>query len=205
MSNIAIVNYGIGNLRSLERSFVRAGASPIVTNDPEVIARADRVLLPGVGNFRACMDGFEASGLRTSIEAHIAADKPLLGICVGMQMMFTHSEEGDVAGLGWIMGEVKEFPDTYHGQRLHVPHVGMSTVNTRKSVLFEGLGPEPRFYFTHSYRVGGTTEEDTIATCNYGGVFTAAIQHRNIYGTQFHPEKSHAGGVALLKNFAERG
>jgi glutamine amidotransferase len=205
MSKVAIINYGIGNLGSLERSFKRAGATPMITNDPVEIADADRILLPGVGNFGACMDSFIASGLRPCVEAHIEAGKPLLGICVGMQMMFEHSEEGDVPGLGWIAGQVCGFPSEYQGERLHVPHVGMTTVQTGKSVLFDGLGDDPRFYFTHSYRVLGTREKDTIATCNYGGAFTAAVQNGKIYGTQFHPEKSHAGGIAVLKNFAERG
>ncbi len=202
---MAIINYGIGNLPSLERSFLRAGATPVITDKPEVIAASERILLPGVGNFGACMNSFEASGLRPCVEAHIAAKKPLLGICVGMQMMFERSEEGDVAGLRWIKGRVQGFPTEYNAQRLHVPHVGMTSIKTANTILFEGMPENPRFYFTHSYRVLGTRSEDTIATCDYGGQFTAAVQYGKIYGTQFHPEKSHAGGIALLKNFAERG
>ena len=205
MTDIAILNYGIGNLRSLERAMLRADAQPVVTDDPTVIAKATRILLPGVGHFQACIESFEGSGLKPVVEAHIKADKPLLGVCVGMQMMFDKSDEGNMAGLGWIKGNVSRFPSTYKGEKLNVPHVGMSTVTAKPGVLFDGLRNDSRFYFTHSYRVQSTIDKNVVCVCEYGGTFIAAVQKGRIYGTQFHPEKSHKSGIALLKNFIQRG
>lgn len=205
MIDIAILNYGIGNLKSLERSIKRTGATPVVTDDPTVVMNAPRLLLPGVGHFQACMESFENSGLRSTVEAHVKANKPLLGICVGMQMLFEHSEEGDMKGLGWIKGRVKRFPSTFNNEKLRVPHVGMSTLSSQKGLLFDDVAADSRFYFTHSYRIVGVKDTEAAAYCEYGGVFTAAVQKGHIYGTQFHPEKSHSSGIALLKSFIERG
>ncbi len=201
MSDIVIIDYGIGNLRSLERSFKRAGCISTVSSDPDVISNASRLLLPGVGHFEACMSSFNASGLRDVVEQSVNSSVPILGVCVGMQMMFEKSEEGNAPGLSWFKGEITKFPVSYNDQKLNVPHVGMSVVETRNSILFEGIDENPRFYFTHSYRNVDALPSTVIGTTSYGGTFTAAINKGHIFGTQFHPEKSHSGGISLLKNF----
>ena len=204
MTEIAIINYGIGNLRSLERTFDRVDIDAVLTDDPVVIAAAPRLLLPGVGHFKACVDSFNASGLRPAVEDHVANKKPILGICVGMQMLFESSGEGEVSGLGWIEGVVSRFSAEHSGKKLKVPHVGMNVVRSNGNPLFYNLPEDPRFYFTHSYRVKDTPAENIAGVCEYGGKFIAAVQKDNIYGTQFHPEKSHKNGAQLLKNFMMR-
>jgi len=206
MKTVTVLNYGIGNLRSIERSFSRIGVKSIVTSVASDVNDAERILLPGVGNFNACMNAFNDSGLRPSLEKAISDGKPVLGICVGMQMLFKTSEEGGgTAGLGLLKGRVERFPESFDEKPLRVPHVGFSEIELSKSVLFDGLASNPRFYFTHSYRVVGAAKKDSVGVCNYGGTFTAVVQKGCLYGTQFHPEKSHRSGLALLSNFANKG
>ncbi|GLQ21966.1 imidazole glycerol phosphate synthase subunit HisH [Algimonas porphyrae] len=206
MTSFAVINYGIGNLRSLQRSLDRVGVDAQMVTDPSGIEAAERLLLPGVGHFRACMSAFNASGMRGALEKAVKDGKPLLGICVGMQMLFDGSEEGDFTdGLGFIKGRVSRFSSEFEGAPLRVPHVGFAEIETRDSVLFEGMEPNPRFYFTHSFRAADADPKAIIGVGNYGGSFAAAVQKKRVYGTQFHPEKSHRNGLALLKNYATKG
>lgn len=200
---IVIVDYGIGNLTSIANAFRKLGVEANVSSDTKTIAAADGALLPGVGNFATCMNQFDASGLRETLETFALVDKkPLMGICVGMQMLSTHSEEGDAPGLGWIVGQTVSFPTTLNDARLKVPHVGWNEVTGTSSSLFENLDLPQKFYFAHSFYVICPDDRDVIGRTIYGTEFAAAVQRDNIYGTQFHPEKSHKVGGAVLQNFA---
>lgn len=202
---IAVIDYGIGNLLSFKRAFQRIAIEASITSSSEDIKQADRIILPGVGHFAECMEKFEHSGLRQVIEEEVMGNgKPLLGICVGMQMLARHSEEGDVPGLGWIDAQVRRFPNDYEGQSLRVPHVGWNRLQTWDGPLFAGLEGEMRFYFTHSYYVETASSEDILADCLYGPRFAAVIGKGRIAGVQFHPEKSHGLGLKILQNFAEK-
>lgn len=198
---IVIVDYGVGNLGSIANMFRKAGAAAVVSSDPDEIDGADRVVLPGVGSFDNCVDSLDASGLRPSVERAALDDgKPLLGICVGMQMLGKASEEGVRPGLGWIEAETVRFrPEGHAG--LKVPHMGWNDVAVvRNNPL---LDTEPkRFYFLHSYHVECASPDDVIAESSYAGEFTCAVRRGNIFGVQFHPEKSHRFGLQLFRDFA---
>jgi imidazole glycerol-phosphate synthase subunit HisH len=197
---IAIVDYGMGNLGSIRNMLRRVGAASVVTGDPDEIAAASKVLLPGVGRFDAAMREIGVRGLRGVLD-HMALERrvPTLGICLGMQLITRGSEEGDAPGLGWVDGFTYRFPD--HG-RLKVPHMGWNAVRCeRDSALSANLPSDARFYFVHSYYVTTDRPHETILTGEYGITFTAALEARNIYGAQFHPEKSHRFGMQVLANF----
>ncbi len=204
---IAVIDYGMGNLRSVSKALEHvAGAKQVVvTADPAVVAAAERVVFPGQGAMPDCMRELEARGLRAAV-IQAAKDKPFLGICVGEQMLFEHSEEGDVPGLGIFAGDVKRFPDEMmvdrnNGQRLKVPHMGWNEVQQKPHALWDGIADRSRFYFVHSYCVQHIDPLLTTGICDYGIPFTCAVGRDNIFAVQFHPEKSARDGLQLLKNF----
>lgn len=206
---IAIIDYGAGNLRSAAKAFERAGggaADIVVTGDPEAVRRADRIVLPGVGAFADCMAGLEAvPGLRAVLtEKVIAGGTPFFGICVGMQLLAgVGREKTETKGLGWIPGAVERIVPSDSG--LKVPHMGWNTLTlANPHPLFEGIATGEKglhAYFVHSYHFLAEDPADVVATADYGGPITAAIGRGNIFGTQFHPEKSQALGLALISNF----
>jgi len=210
--SVAIVDYGSGNLHSAAKAFERAakelnlGQPIIVTDDPEVVASADRVVLPGVGAFADCRRGLDAvDGMTAALdEAVRQKGRPFFGICVGMQLLAERGREYEVTdGLGWIAGEVDRITPSDPG--LKIPHMGWNTLNViRSHPLLEGLplGPEGRHaYFVHSYELKPARRADLVADADYGGAVTAIVARDNIFGTQFHPEKSQRFGLALITNF----
>jgi glutamine amidotransferase len=193
---IAVLDYGIGNLRSAEKAFEHVGASAILTADPAEVASADGVVLPGVGAFGRCREALAESGLDQVALDAVASGRPFLGICVGMQLLYESSEESPgVAGLGVLSGTVRRLPDGVKHPQMQWNQLDMVT----ESPLFDGLGERPWMYFVHSFAADRT--QDTIATCDYGGPVTAAAARENVMATQFHPEKSGAAGLRLLTNF----
>ena len=205
---IAVIDYGMGNLRSAAKAveYVAEGASVVVTADPAVVAAAERVVFPGQGAMPDCMRELDARGLREAVLL-AAREKPFLGICVGEQMLFEKSEEGDVAGLGIFPGVVRRFPEARmvdaNGQRLKVPHMGWNEVHQRPHALWAGIADASRFYFVHSFCVQDIDPALTAGVTDYGLPFTCAVARDNIFAVQFHPEKSARDGLQLLKNFVE--
>jgi len=203
---IAIIDYGMGNLRSVQKGFEKIGCDAVVSADPNILKEAERVVLPGVGAFRDCMRNLEQAGFVEPILKVIEEGKPFLGICVGMQLLFTQSEEfGIYPGLNVIPGNVLRFADgmVVEGEALKVPHMGWNQLAIkREAPLFEGIADGSNVYFVHSYYVKPEDESVVAASTNYGIDFCAAIWRDNIMATQFHPEKSQDKGLAMLKNFA---
>jgi glutamine amidotransferase len=199
---ITIVDYGMGNLGSVASMLRRIEADCEVTGDPARIARAERILLPGVGAFDAAMERIESSGLRPVLDRKALEERvPVLGICLGMQLLTASSEEGVRPGFGWIPGRTRRIP-TAPGIR--VPHMGWNEVEVaRESRLTRGLAGDVRFYFVHSYCVHADDQADVILRSRHGIGFAAAVERGNVMGAQFHPEKSHRFGMQLLRNFAE--
>jgi len=199
---ITIVDYGLGNLGSILNMFKRIGVEAKITSNSKEIAEADKILLPGVGAFDNAMTRINESGLKEVLNTKAKVDKvPILGICLGMQLLTRGSEEGVLSGLGWIDADTIKFPVI---EGLKVPHMGWNLVTpSTPSKLTQSLPEESRFYFVHSYYVKVDKQENSILKANYGIEFDAAIQNDNIYGAQFHPEKSHKFGMQLLKNFSE--
>ncbi len=207
MTKVAIIDYGMGNLRSVAKAieYVAGGAKVAVTADPDVVRRAERVVFPGQGAMPDCMRELETRGLRAAV-LEAARDKPFLGICIGQQMLFAHSAEGDVPGLGILPGEVVRFDDARmvgaDGIRLKVPHMGWNEVwQAAPHPLWEGIADGERFYFVHSYHVVPAESALIAASTDYGVRFTSAVARANIFAVQFHPEKSAAAGLRLLSNF----
>lgn len=198
---ITIVDYGMGNLGSIQNMLKRIGVATTITAAPCVIADATKIILPGVGAFDTAMTRINDSGLREVLERKAMADRiPFLGICLGMQLLTRGSEEGVLPGLGWIPAVTQRFPNQ---SGLKVPHMGWNLVQpSTPSKLTYGFEGETRFYFVHSYFVSVDQPENSILKTTYGIEFDSAIQNGNIYGVQFHPEKSHRFGMRLLKNFA---
>jgi imidazole glycerol-phosphate synthase subunit HisH len=192
---IAIVDYGVGNLASVKKALDFLGQPSVITSDADEVAHADKVVVPGVGHF-AATQALCGSGLKDAVETAIGRGTPFLGICLGMQWMFNSSSEAPgVAGLGVFPGECVHFP-----AEVKSPHVGWNALQIRgDSRLLRGLPPECFVYFTHSYRV--PVVAPTVATCEYGGPFSAVVEKDNLFGVQFHPEKSGAVGIKLLENF----
>jgi glutamine amidotransferase len=201
---IGIVDYGLGNVRAFENIYRRLGipAEPVRTS--EQLARADRLILPGVGAFDWAMSRLMESGMIDTLNSRVLNDGvPVLGVCVGMQIMADGSDEGSSAGLGWIPGRVERFRDELFSSSTHLPHMGWNDIEIIGSpALLAGLSA-PRFYYLHSYFFNPVDEHHVIAHTQYGQVFASAIRRENIWATQFHPEKSHDWGVELLRNFAE--
>jgi len=202
---IVIVDYGMGNLRSIQNKFERLGAEILISSRTEDLESADRIVLPGVGAFDVGMANLAESGLlRTLQEEVMDRRKPLLGICLGMQLLTDSSEEGKLAGLGWVPGDTRLIRFDPGQTKLRVPHMGWNTLNVKRSNnLLTGVAGDASFYFVHSYYVDCANAEDVVATTHYGRDMASVVQHGNVYGTQFHPEKSHEAGVQILKNFLE--
>lgn len=199
---IAILDYGVGNLKSIYNMFKKVGIESIITSDIEAIKKANKYILPGVGSFDYCITSLKNTSFFDTLEKEVLeSKKPILGICLGMQLLTNSSQEGKEKGLGWIDAQTIKFD--FEDKRLAVPHMGWNKscpINTDN--IFKGL-EENRFYFVHSYYVVCNDERDVLATANYGKIFTCSIHKDNIYGVQFHPEKSHKFGMQLLKNFGE--
>jgi glutamine amidotransferase len=196
---IAVLDYGIGNLRSAEKGLARVGADARLTDDREMIARADGVVLPGVGAFERCMDALDRTGLAEVARDAVSRDVPFLAICIGMQLLYDESEESPGrAGLGILPGVVRRLP-----AGVKHPQMQCNTLDvSRRSTLFEGLPDPAWFYFVHSYAPDDTM--NATALCDYGGPVVAAVERGNVSATQFHPEKSGANGLRLLSNFVNR-
>ncbi|HUW60877.1 MAG TPA: imidazole glycerol phosphate synthase subunit HisH [Candidatus Bathyarchaeia archaeon] len=203
---IAIVDYGMGNLRSAQKGFEKAGHAATITDDPCIIAAAHAVVLPGVGAFKDCYDGLKARGLVKPILDAASSGRPFLGICVGLQLLFEESEEGGISkGLGVLPGRVVRFPDAKK-TGLKVPHMGWNTVKPvdgRAARLFKDIPPEPYVYFVHSYYARPADDSLVLATCTYGVEFAAMVGRDNIFAFQFHPEKSQKHGIGLLRAFGD--
>lgn len=199
---IVIVDYGVGNLSSVSNMLRKAGGEVLISRNPSDVLAADKLLLPGVGHFDHGMKMLNASGLRDAVD-QFALDlrRPVLGICLGAQILGQGSEEGDVPGLGWVDMVCRKLP-AMPGVR--VPHMGWNQIARKKSSpLLDRMSEDARFYFVHSYRMECTHAEDVLATAVHGDEFTCAVQRGNIMGTQFHPEKSLRHGLALMRSFVE--
>lgn len=203
---ITIVDYGAGNIFSIQNMLKKLGTEAIVGSDPAAIENADKLILPGVGAFDTCAGKLMQSGLQESLQQSVIEKKtPVLGICVGMQLMTVGSEEGVLPGLGWIKGQTVKLKQQDLPALYKIPHMGWSEIELNKSSnLFDGLYDEPRFYFVHSYYVQPVNTEDILAYTTYGKRITVSVERGNILGVQFHPEKSHRYGMRLLENFIKK-
>jgi imidazole glycerol phosphate synthase glutamine amidotransferase subunit len=202
---VTLLDYGAGNLRSVAKAFEHEGAEIVVTADPAEAARAKRLVLPGQGHFGQCMTRLEQGGLAHAVRAHVAAGRPFLGLCVGMQLLYEGSEEAPgIAGLGLLPGKVRRIPT-----ELPLPHVGWNAVEFVRAAeadpLLAGVaGPEPRwFYHVHGYAVLESDGEHVLGRCTYGDAFASIVGRDNLRGIQFHPEKSQEDGLRILRNFVE--
>ena len=200
---ITLVDYGLGNIQAFANIYRTLGIPFTVAQDSHQLSRATRLVLPGVGAFDWAMQRLEISGLRTVLDNLVLNYQvPVLGVCVGMQMMANRSEEGRLSGLGWIPGEVKRFDESHLPSKTCLPHMGWNNVSSVSNPLFLGFS-DPRFYFLHSYFFAPDSADHVLAEANYGIRFPAAVANGHVFGVQFHPEKSHHWGIKLLQNFAE--
>ncbi|MEA2174441.1 MAG: imidazole glycerol-phosphate synthase subunit HisH [Blastocatellia bacterium] len=198
--DVAIIDYGVGNLRSVEKAFQAAGCEAVLSGDESVLREARRLVLPGVGAFGACMSALKKRGFDELVRERVDEGTPLLGVCVGMQMLFEVSEEfGQRAGLGFLRGRVRRFDNG-----LHVPQVGWNVVKQSAwaQSLFEGIEDGTFFYFVHSYYCDALDQRDVLGLTDYGLDYASAVGRGRVFGVQFHPEKSQAAGLRLLRNFA---
>ena len=209
MADIVVIDYGMGNLRSVAKAIehVASGRSVAVSSDAELIRNAARVVFPGQGAMPDCMRELDARNLRGAV-IEAARSKPFLGLCIGLQMLFDHSEEGDVPGLGLVRGEVVHFRSSNmfdeHGAKLKIPHMGWNEVyQSVAHPLWSGISDGSRFYFVHSYYVRADDEKLTAGVSRYPFPFTCAVARNNIFAVQFHPEKSQTAGLQLLSNFVK--
>ena len=207
MVDVAVVDYGMGNLRSVEQALrkVAPTAEIVITDDADTIASAKRVVFPGQGAMPDCMRELDARGLRDAVLL-AARSKPFLGICIGLQMLFEHSDEGDIVGLGILRGKVVRFASHMHdaqGNKLKVPHMGWNQVHHGQHPLWDGIAQDARFYFVHSYYVQPQDASLVQATSQYPRSFVCAVAKGNLFAVQFHPEKSQAAGLKLLQNFMQ--
>jgi len=202
---LVIIDYGMGNLHSVLKAFKRLRIEAKVSADIAEIQAADKLILPGVGHFKKGMDNLYESGLVQTLNQEVLEKgKPILGICLGMQLFTKSSEEGDSTGLGWLDAETVEFSFPETEKKYRIPHIGWNSLSLRNErVLYQGMNANPSFYFVHSYYVKSNNEMDVAATTEYGLSFTSSIVKDNIFATQFHPEKSHDDGLKLLQNFVE--
>jgi glutamine amidotransferase len=202
---IAIVNYGSGNIQAIANIYGKLGVDFVVAQTPDEIERADKIVLPGVGAFDQAMAELNQSGLKQALDRKVRDEqKPILGICVGMQLLARSSEEGTLAGLGWVDATVRRFVPGEGPGAVRLPHMGWNDVRPQKdNPLFRDVDLGNGYYFLHSYYFVCNRSEDILATTTYGGDFASAVSVGNVHGVQFHPEKSHGAGVALLKNFAQ--
>lgn len=202
---IKVLDYGMGNTASMLNMIRKAGGQAELCTAPSDLESASAIILPGVGSFDNGMTKLENSGLLEVLCSKVVEEKtPFLGVCLGMQLLFEKSEEGNLPGLGWIKGDVTrfDFTDIHTNERLKVPHMGWNLVHPKTyGNVFAGLEDEARFYFVHSYHVNCAHSSDILATTNYGYEFVCSVRHDNIWGAQFHPEKSHRFGIQFFKNF----
>lgn len=202
---IVIINYGLGNLGSVKNMLKRVGCkNAIISDNLSEIEQADKLILPGVGSFDHGMSQLQEKGLVEGLNRIVLKEqKPILGICLGAQLMCKSSEEGNLPGLGWFNAEVKRF--NLDDKELKIPHMGWNEVEPKKEhLILNSLEKPARFYFVHSYYMQANNEHDVLLTCNYGNEFCAAIQHENMTGMQFHPEKSHKFGMQVFTSFIEK-
>lgn len=202
---IAIVDYGLGNVKAFFDVYKKLNFDAQIVQAAGDLNKADKVILPGVGAFDHAMERLERSGMKTALnDLVINGNVPVLGVCVGMQVLADSSEEGKLPGLGWIKGEVKRFSPSHSNSLMRIPHMGWNSVAPfTDNGLFNGLDANTRFYFLHSYYFRCDQPENVLALTNYDGEFACAVQSSNIFGVQFHPEKSHHWGIKLLENFAK--
>ncbi len=202
---IGIVNYGSGNIQAIKNIYNSLNIQTKIITDPSELKEADKLILPGVGAFDETMKQLIDSGLKEELDNLVLNHKvPILGICVGMQIMADSSEEGILNGLGWIKGEVKKFDISLFNQKPYLPHMGWNTIKPKKeNPIFFNIDEELGFYFVHSYFFDCVNKQNILATSDYGIEFSSSVVNENIYGMQFHPEKSHSNGVKLLHNFSK--
>lgn len=202
---ISIIDYGVGNVKAFVNVFNKLGVSVQLVKNKEALSNTTKLILPGVGHFDYAMDRYMNSGMHEEVEHYVKDMKiPVLGVCVGMQMMANSSSEGKLPGLGWVDAEVTGFEPKDIKMKPHVPHMGWNSLNLNSSSgLLKGLSEDPEFYFLHSYYFVCNNPTNILATCDYGINYAAVVNSGNVYGIQCHPEKSHSNGVRLLKNFAE--
>lgn len=201
---ITIIDYGVGNLGSIRNMLKRLGSQSVISGDREVIAKAEKLILPGVGSFDYGMTKLNDLNIVDILNERVLEDKtPILGICLGVQLMTKGSKEGELPGLGWFDAETVPFNFESTGQDLIVPHMGWNRVKSVKhSKILTDLEENPKYYFVHSYHLKANNEEDSLLKATYGYDFVAALERDNIIGVQFHPEKSHKFGLQLLKNYS---
>ncbi|VFR97140.1 Imidazole glycerol phosphate synthase amidotransferase subunit [plant metagenome] len=201
---IAIIDYGSGNVGAIANIYKQLKIAHCITGELEQLAQAERYVLPGVGAFDTTMQYLRASGMVDMLnEQVLVKKKKVLGICVGMQILADSSDEGSLAGLGWIPGHVRKIDAASLPAAPRLPHMGWNSIRTtREHSLFEGVDAERGFYFLHSYYFDAARNEDVLATVQYGRQLTCGVMHENVFGLQFHPEKSHSNGMAVFRNFA---
>ena len=199
---ITIIDYGMGNLRSVQKAFERIRISARISSDINEILSSNKLVLPGVGHFAQGISNLKQKGLIEALnDVVLGKKKPVLGICLGMQLMTEYSEEGDCEGFGWIKAKTQRF--TFNTNGLKIPHMGWNNLSIRNSdSIFREISTDNFFYFVHSYYISCTNESDILAETKYGNNFVSSFQKENIFGCQFHPEKSHDKGLQILKNFA---
>jgi imidazole glycerol-phosphate synthase subunit HisH len=202
---IAIIDYGLGNIRAFANIYKKLGVPFKVADTTRDLGDVSKIILPGVGAFDYAMGQLEASGMRAKLdELVLERQVPVVGICVGMQMLAASSDEGQLPGLGWLDARVKKFDEHSIQYATHLPHMGWNDiVPVKENKILKGLEKDAKFYFLHSYYFHCNQADDTIAVTDYGVKFSCAVNKENIYGVQFHPEKSHQYGIQLLKNFAD--
>lgn len=201
---IKIVNYGSGNIQAILNIYKQLNIECLVADTPEELASATKLILPGVGAFDETMHQLKISGFKKQLDVLVLEKKiPIMGICVGMQILANKSEEGTLSGLGYIDGEVKKFDASKFNQKPHLPHLGWNSIEpTRDSKIFENIDFSSGFYFLHTYFFACKSLGSRLATTQYGSEFSSAVNNENVFGMQFHPEKSHQNGIQLFKNFA---
>jgi glutamine amidotransferase len=202
---ITIVDYGLGNIAAFANVYNRANINVSIARTADDLRGASKLILPGVGHFDHAMELLQQSGMRDTLDNLVLREKvPVIGVCVGMQILARSSEEGKLPGLGWLDADVKAFKSRAATRDMALPHMGWNDVRPASpNKLFDELESDARFYFLHSYYFDCDRQQDVLAICNYGADFGCAVHSSNIYGVQFHPEKSHRFGTRLLKNFAE--
>lgn len=200
--SVVIIDYNMGNLRSIQKRFEKNGRQAIISNNFSEIEKADKLILPGVGHFKIAMNKIEEMGLKSLLDYKVLEQKtPILGICLGMQLMAKHSEEGNANGLGWFDANVLKF-NIQDKLKYKIPHIGWNDIEIQKNnPLFKGIEESKKFYFVHSYHIVCCDTNDILTKTEYEYTFTSSIWRDNIFGVQFHPEKSHEQGDILLSNF----
>ncbi len=202
---IAVIDYNMGNVASIENILKKIGSEVVVTSDPEILQKAEKIILPGVGAFDYGMKNLHELGIADVLRDKVIDSKtPLLGICLGMQLLSEDSEEGSLPGLGFFKAHTVRFSSDWYGEKLKIPHMGWDYISPKVDTqLFRNSLQDMRYYFVHSYYVECEDQSEVLATTKYGNQFASVIGRGNIYGVQFHPEKSHKFGMNLLKNFVE--